>query len=150
VAPGALPLRANMTGKRRAGRRCTQRREGGDDRPAAGAFAGFVAGAAAAGRLLGRGRGSWWRLAGLLAGSGLLLAGIGAVLQVAGSGANAHRVAAIAALGPAMGVQGGWAQAHSAPDLLTVVVTSTLVGLAFQTRLGSRESTRWPRRATVV
>ncbi|NMH97679.1 DUF1275 family protein [Pseudonocardia acidicola] len=115
-----------------------------------GAFAGFVLGAALAGRLLGRTAPTGRRRSlVLLGGSGLLLLAMGIVLQTHGAG-SVLQITSTTILGFSMGVQGGWARAYAAPDLPTVVVTSTLIGLAFQSRLGSGESTRWPRRAAAL
>jgi uncharacterized membrane protein YoaK (UPF0700 family) len=119
-------------------------------RPIAGAFLGFFAGAALAGRVASRLRHPAGLHATLLLGlSSLLLLGTGLLAQF-GAPSTLLPFVPIVALAVAMGLQGGWARAYAAPDLPTVVVTSTLVGLAFQSRLGSGESTRWQRRAAAV
>jgi uncharacterized membrane protein YoaK (UPF0700 family) len=54
------------------------------------------------------------------------------------------------ALGLAMGIQGGTARQIAIKDVTTVVVTSTLVGLAFDSRLGGNAKQQWKRRAGAV
>jgi len=55
------------------------------------------------------------------------------------------------ALGLAMGLQGGAARQIGVKDVTTVVVTSTLVGLAFDSRLGGHNPTQqWRRRLGAV
>jgi uncharacterized membrane protein YoaK (UPF0700 family) len=81
--------------------------------------------------------------------STVLLGGSGAFLTLAPLSPLVP-AAPIGALALAMGLQGGWARAYAAADLPTVVVTSTLVGLAFQSTVGSGEHVRWRRRAAAV
>lgn len=54
------------------------------------------------------------------------------------------------ALGLAMGMQAGAARHIGVKDVTTVVVTSTLVGLAFDSRLGGNGRQQWKRRAGAV
>ncbi|MHB1172511.1 MAG: DUF1275 family protein, partial [Lacisediminihabitans sp.] len=54
------------------------------------------------------------------------------------------------ALGLAMGMQGGAARHIGVKDVTTVVVTSTLVGLAFDSRFGGNPGQQWKRRAGAV
>ncbi|MGD9986974.1 YoaK family protein [Pseudonocardia sp.] len=115
----------------------------------AAAFAAFVLGAAVAGRVSNGREGSGAPAAILLGASTVLLAGSGALLDVAPLSPLVPAVP-MGALALAMGLQGGWARAHAAADLPTVVVTSTLVGLAFQSALGTGEHQRWRRRAAAV
>jgi uncharacterized membrane protein YoaK (UPF0700 family) len=117
--------------------------------PVALTFVSFFLGAALAGRIY-----SWLRrstLSGviLLGLSTILLSGTGALLEFAPL-SSAVPMLPIAALALAMGLQGGWARAYPATDLPTVVVTSTLVGLAFQSSLGTGESVRWRRRTVAI
>jgi uncharacterized membrane protein YoaK (UPF0700 family) len=53
-------------------------------------------------------------------------------------------------LGLAMGVQAGAARHIGVADVTTVVVTSTIVGLAFDSSLGGGGNTRWIRRALAI
>jgi uncharacterized membrane protein YoaK (UPF0700 family) len=97
----------------------------------------FVAGAAIAGRTL-RSLPAGWstRTTVLMAAVAALLAAVGAT-----SFAVPHTIEGVAygitgALGLAMGMQAGAARHIAVADVTTVVVTSTLVGLAFDSRLG--------------
>jgi uncharacterized membrane protein YoaK (UPF0700 family) len=115
----------------------------------AASFAAFVLGAAVAGRVCtGRER-SALAPAVLLGISTVLLGGSGAFLALAPLSPLVPAMP-LGALALAMGLQGGWARAYAAADLPTVVVTSTLVGLAFQSTVGSGEHVRWRRRAAAV
>ncbi|WP_341995202.1 DUF1275 domain-containing protein [Microbacterium sp. LWH7-1.2] len=128
---------------------------GADDLPVLGpvvALIAFVAGAAVAGRA-GRGTASGWSGRTSL----LLLLVTIALLVAAGLGAARESIDVIdhnvltALLGLAMGVQAGAARAVGAKDVTTVVVTSTLVGLVYDSRLaGGNGGSPWPRRLLSV
>jgi uncharacterized membrane protein YoaK (UPF0700 family) len=112
-------------------------------------FAAFVLGAAVAGRVCAGREGSALPPVVLLGVSTVLLGGSGAFLTLAPLSPLVPAIP-IGALALAMGLQGGWARTYAAADLPTVVVTSTLVGLAFQSSVGSGEHVRWRRRAAAV
>ncbi|MEV4686799.1 YoaK family protein [Microbacterium sp. LWH3-1.2] len=128
---------------------------GADDLPVLGpivALIAFIAGAAVAGRA-GRGTTSGWSGRTSL----LLLLVTIALLVAAGLGAARESIDVIdhnvltALLGLAMGVQAGAARAVGAKDVTTVVVTSTLVGLVYDSRLaGGNGGSPWPRRLLSV
>ncbi|WP_426322967.1 YoaK family protein [Microbacterium sp. E-13] len=128
---------------------------GADDLPVLGpivALIAFIAGAAIAGRA-GRGTASGWSARTSL----LLLLVTIALLVAAGLGAARESIDVIdhnvltALLGLAMGVQAGAARAVGAKDVTTVVVTSTLVGLVYDSRFaGGNGGSPWPRRLLSV
>jgi uncharacterized membrane protein YoaK (UPF0700 family) len=60
------------------------------------------------------------------------------------------KFAVTGALGLAMGMQAGAARHIGVKDVTTVVVTSTLVGLAFDSRFGGASGQQWKRRAGAV
>lgn len=116
------------------------------------ALAGFVLGAIVAGRVL-RGAAAGWT-----GRDTLLLAVVAALLVVAvipTVSADEPYPSAIGLpvtglLGLAMGIQGGAARHIAVADVPTVVVTSTLIGLSFDSWLGRRVGQRWPRRLLAV
>jgi uncharacterized membrane protein YoaK (UPF0700 family) len=127
---------------------------GADDLPVLGpivALVAFVVGAAVAGRV-GRGAATGW--------SGRTSVLLGAVtialLVAAGMGVARGATGVIdenvltALLGLAMGLQAGAARAVGAKDVTTVVVTSTLVGLVYDSRLAGGNGGPWPRRLLSV
>lgn len=129
---------------------------GADQLPVLGpatALGGFLLGAALAGRALRHSaRGHWttattWVLLG-----GVTLLGAVAVLLLLGDGLSPHVITPIAAalLATAMGAQAATARRLAVQEVTTVVVTSTLTGLAADSRLGSGGSPLWPRRAGAV
>ena len=126
---------------------------GADGLPIVGpivALVAFVAGAALAGRVA-RGRSGGWTtsvtwLLGVVSAT-LFLAG---ALALIGEIAGPLSVIVTALLGLAMGIQAGAARQIAAKDLTTVVVTSTLVGLAFDSRLSARNPHPWVRRLLAV
>jgi len=112
------------------------------------ALLGFAAGAAVAGRML-RGRSAGWtsRTTAVFAavGAALALTSIAtAVLPQPGE----HVLTAITAvLAISMGMQAGAARHVAVKDVTTVVVTSTLTGLAADSVFGARAAQHpWPRR----
>ena len=60
------------------------------------------------------------------------------------------KFAVTGALGLAMGMQAGAARHIGVKDVTTVVVTSTLVGLAFDSKFGGDSGQQWKRRAGAV
>src|SRR4051794_35715728 len=128
---------------------------GADQLPVVGplvALAGFLVGAAAGGRALKASGGGWTHrvtalftvtaLAELITGAGLL-AGLGAVDR-------SVQLSATAAVAAAMGLQAAAARFLAVKDVTTVVVTSTLTGLASDSVLGSSTGGGSARRLTAV
>ncbi|WP_307807081.1 YoaK family protein [Naasia sp. SYSU D00057] len=128
---------------------------GADDLPVVGpvvALVGFVLGAMLAGLLL-RGAPKGWhrRVTALLGLVGVLL--VGALLPVVVGGEEAPEWALLittGVLGLAMGLQAGAARHIATADVTTVVITSTLAGLAFDSWLGRRVGQKWVRRLLAV
>lgn len=115
---------------------------GGDDLPVVGpvvALVGFMAGAALAGRVLRRAAGAWTGLTTwLFALVTLLCLALSVLLLVAGEEPpKAVELTVTTVLGAAMGVQAATARFIAVKDVTTVVVTSTLTGLAADSVLGS-------------
>ena len=118
------------------------------------ALVGFIAGAIIAGRVL-RGVPKGWtrRDTTLLATVAILL--VVAVVPTILLPGNAPYPAWIglpitALLAVAMGMQGGTARHIAVADVTTIVVTSTLAGLAFDSWLGRRTGQQWARRLSAV
>ncbi|MET4135344.1 YoaK family protein [Pseudarthrobacter sp. PvP090] len=128
---------------------------GADELPVLGpaiALAGFVVGAVIAGRIL-RPEASGWsrRTTALLTAVGLVMAAVAAVLFVVPPHAGSPITLIItAALALAMGLQAATARHLSVKDVTTVVVTSTLTGLAADSRLGGGTGAHWGRRLGAV
>ncbi len=115
------------------------------------ALLSFLAGAAAAGRVLRTAAPGWNRPhTGLLGGVGLVLAVAALGTAVIGVGTAGTRAAMAAALALAMGVQAATARHLAVKDVTTVVVTSTLTGLAADSRLGAARRQGAKRRVAVV
>jgi uncharacterized membrane protein YoaK (UPF0700 family) len=127
---------------------------GADDLPILGpviALVSFMAGAAVSGRTL-KGRPAGW--------SGLnttLFGVVGVVLLAAALTAllvpdrpEALNQVLTGALGLAMGVQAGAARHIGVADVTTVVVTSTIVGLAFDSVFGGGGNKNWARRVLAI
>jgi uncharacterized membrane protein YoaK (UPF0700 family) len=109
----------------------------------------FMLGAVVAGRTL-RNRVAGWNhhSTGLLVGAGVLLAMVGSALAVQPSLAQAPtNVVLTSLLAFGMGAQAGVARHIGVRDINTVVVTSTIVGLAYDSVLGARLGQTWHRRA---
>jgi uncharacterized membrane protein YoaK (UPF0700 family) len=128
---------------------------GADGLPVIGpviALALFMVGAATAGRALRKQPVGWSaRTTTLLT----VVAGILVLTTVAAFVSELHRpewvvYAITGALGLAMGMQGGAARQIGIKDVTTVVVTSTLVGLAFDSVFGGNAKQQWKRRAGAV
>lgn len=115
---------------------------GADDLPVVGpilALLGFMAGAALGGRVLKRAAPGWTaRTTGLLGLVGLLMLVLGVALFIAGDDlAEPLALTITTVLGAAMGVQAATARFIAVKDVTTVVVTSTITGLAADSVLGS-------------
>jgi uncharacterized membrane protein YoaK (UPF0700 family) len=115
------------------------------------ALVGFAAGAAIAGRVL-RGSGDFWsgRVSGLLGSVGGVFGTIAILLALWPPHGPPARLSATAALAGAMGVQAAAARQLSVKDVTTVVVTSTLAGLASDAWIAGRTRQPWGRRLAAV
>lgn len=116
------------------------------------ALAAFVVGAIVAGAMLRRAASGWTRHATLMLGgvaAFLAAAIIPAVLSPLHEPLGPMLIAT-ALMGLAMGGQAGVARHIAVADVTTVVVTSTLVALAFESRLGKNRKQRWFRRIAAV
>lgn len=118
------------------------------------ALIGFVAGAVIAGRVL-RGVPKGWtrRDTGLLTAVAVLLV-VAVVPAILVPEAPPYPpwigLPVTALLAVAMGMQGGTARHIAVADVTTIVITSTLAGLAFDSRLGRRTGQPWLRRLSAV
>ncbi|GAA5075357.1 YoaK family protein [Thermocatellispora tengchongensis] len=111
----------------------------------------FLVGAAAAGRVLRTAAPGWGhRCTGLLGGVGLVLAATALGLAVTGPGTPAARASMASALALAMGAQAATARHLAVKDVTTVVVTSTLTGLAADSPLGAARGQGARRRVAAV
>ena len=127
---------------------------GADQLPIVGpvlALLGFMAGAAAGGRVLRQRPAGWtgpttW----LLAGVGALMLLLAAVLLVAEKPSTAVVYTVTGGLGAAMGLQAATARKVGVADVTTVVVTSTITALASDSRLGGGTGVAWARRLLAV
>jgi uncharacterized membrane protein YoaK (UPF0700 family) len=127
---------------------------GADDLPVVGpiiALVLFMLGALVAGRTL-RNRPAGWsnRNTVLFAVVGVIILAASVPLLVIDDPAEPVKFAVTGALGLAMGMQAGAARHIGVKDVTTVVVTSTLVGLAFDSRFGGDAQQQWKRRAGAV
>ncbi|QAY64790.1 DUF1275 domain-containing protein [Xylanimonas allomyrinae] len=134
---------------------------GADDLPVTGplvALCAFMLGAALAGRVL-RSAPSGWsaRATALFAVVGALLAGVGLTLALAHDGASTAsgfargvELASTAGLALAMGTQAATARHIAVKDVTTVVVTSTITGLAADSWLGRAVPQPWVRRTLAI
>ncbi|MFY0408533.1 YoaK family protein [Solicola sp. PLA-1-18] len=127
---------------------------GADDLPIVGpvlALVGFVLGAALGGFAL-RHRASGWsrRTSGLLAVVAVVLTALAVTLLVVPSFPEPLALSVTGVLGAAMGLQAATARHLAVADVTTVVVTSTLTGLAADSVLGNRSGTRQWRRLGAV
>ena len=118
---------------------------GAEDLPVVGpvlALVGFMAGAALGGRVLKRAAGKWTGLTtALFLTVGLVCLGLVVVLLVVGDHPDpAVGLPVTTLLGAAMGLQAATARFVAVKDVTTVVVTSTITGLAADSRLGSGKS----------
>jgi uncharacterized membrane protein YoaK (UPF0700 family) len=128
---------------------------GADGLPIVGpvvALAGFVVGAIVAGRVL-RGVPSGWasRSTALFIVVGALVLAIALCLTFTGSTlVEWMQLTVTGELGFAMGIQAATARHIAVKDVTTVVVTSTLTGLAADSRLGGNTGQPWKRRLGAV
>ena len=129
---------------------------GQDDLPIVGpivALAGFVIGATVAGRFLrgvpkGWHRRDTWVLSIV---AGLLLIALAPTAFITSTPADpALGLPVTALLAVAMGMQAGAARHIAVTDVTTVVITSTLAALAFDSRLGRSTGQTWFRRLAAV
>lgn len=124
---------------------------GGEDLPVLGpalALAGFMAGAALAGRALRQATTAWTRATTVLfALVALVMFALAVVLFVVGEDPDQQvRVTATTTAAVAMGVQASTARHVAVPEVSTVVVTSTIVGFAADSALGNnRHHHSWRR-----
>jgi len=135
---------------------------GAEDLPIVGpvvALAGFLLGAALTGRALRRAATGWTTASTLVfAGVGvgqLVLAGVVTTLGDAvpvepGTTPPAAALVVTGVLGVVMGAQGAAARRLAVKDVTTVVVTSTLTGLAADSRLAGGTGEGWRRRVGAV
>ncbi|MQA33328.1 DUF1275 domain-containing protein [Modestobacter roseus] len=136
---------------------------GGGELPVLGpavALLGFVVGAVLAGRALRSRQAGWSGRAGLLlVVAGAVFAAVTVVLALAGAqvvgpddagGGPPWLVAVTTVMAVAMGVQAATARRIAVADLTTVVVTSTLTGLAADSRLAGASGAQWRRRAGAI
>lgn len=128
---------------------------GAEDLPVLGpllALLGFMAGAALGGRVLKRAARAWSGLSTtLFAVVAVIVLALGAVIAVAGE----HPGPAVALpvttlLAAAMGVQASVARFIAVQDVTTVVVTSTITGLAADSVLGNGTGGRYGRRVSAI
>jgi uncharacterized membrane protein YoaK (UPF0700 family) len=128
---------------------------GADELPVLGplvALAGFVAGAASGGRVLKGADGGWTRrVTGLFAVTAFVewVVGVG-LLTGLRADERPVQVGVVAVVGAAMGVQAATARFLAVKDVPTVVVTSTLTGLASESVLGSGAGGGTVRRVAAV
>lgn len=128
---------------------------GADDLPVLGpvlALVGFLLGAALGGRVLRRAAGAWTgRTTALFGSVGALMLALAVLLLAAGEDlAEPVALAVTTLLGAAMGVQAAAARFIAVKDVTTVVVTSTITGLAADSVLGSGKGGGSGRRAAAV
>lgn len=136
---------------------------GADDLPVVGpvcALAAFMAGAAVGGRCV-RGHDAGWgrRVSFLMLAVAALLATTAVYAAVEprvgtdgsdGGGGSAPTVAVAAVVAVAMGLQAALARHVAVKDVTTVVVTSTITGLAADSWLGARTGQPWVRRLLAI
>ncbi|TFC14327.1 DUF1275 domain-containing protein [Cryobacterium algoritolerans] len=128
---------------------------GADNLPIIGpvvALFGFVVGAAIAGRVLRSVAAGWTHHSTALFGVvGVILIITTVALAIIGEVHPAPvQFAATGSLGLAMGIQAGTARHIAVKDVTTVVVTSTLTGLAADSRFGGAKKQMWQRRLGAV
>lgn len=115
------------------------------------ALAGFMAGAAIAGRVLRDTKAAWSaRTTAMFLTVGAVL--IAAIIVVVAWADPPHAVllSVTASLGLAMGTQAATARNIAVKDVTTVVVTSTITGLAADALLGDRGVKLWKRRVAAI
>jgi uncharacterized membrane protein YoaK (UPF0700 family) len=112
----------------------------------------FLAGAAIAGRVFRGLKAGWYpRTTVLLICVAALLATAAILAFAIAVRPEPLNLAITGAMGLAMGTQAGSARHIGVADVTTVVVTSTLVGIAFDSRFGGgKDKHPWPRRAGAI
>ena len=112
----------------------------------------FMAGAAVAGRTLKPVAAGWSsRSTALFTAVGVVLLAAAVPMLVLPDPIEPVKLAVTGALGLAMGMQAGAARHIGVKDVTTVVVTSTIVGLAFDSVFGSATTGHpWPRRVLAI
>jgi uncharacterized membrane protein YoaK (UPF0700 family) len=111
----------------------------------------FMVGAAIAGRALKPVKVGWTHRSTILfAVVGVVILAAAVPLLVIEDPEEPVKFAVTGALGLAMGMQAGAARHIGVKDVTTVVVTSTLVGLAFDSKFGGDANQQWKRRAGAV
>jgi len=128
---------------------------GADDLPVLGpllALAGFMAGAALGGRVLRMASPGWTaRTTGLLVGVAVCMLALGCALLATGDDlGHTASVSVAALLGAAMGTQAATARFLAVKDVTTVVITSTITGLAADSVLGAGKRGGAARRAWAI
>ena len=128
---------------------------GADDLPIVGpivALVLFMVGAAIAGRVLKPVKAGWsGRSTTLFAAVGVVLGLSALAMFLIADPVEPIKLAVTGALGLAMGMQAGAARHIGVKDVTTVVVTSTIVGLAFDSVFGGRHPGHpWPRRVLAI
>nr|WP_240674821.1 YoaK family protein [Cellulomonas endophytica] len=128
---------------------------GADDLPVLGpalALGGFLLGAALGGRVLARTAPGWGtRSTSTFAATGVLALGLGAgALAAPPEEGTGWAFALTTVLATAMGLQAAAARKLAVKDVTTVVVTSTLTGLAADSRLAGGSGEGWARRGLAV
>ena len=128
---------------------------GADDLPILGpalALVGFLAGAALGGRVLRTAPAGWSdRTSGTFAATGVLAVGLGVGALIAPPvEATTWALVVTTLLAVAMGLQAATARRLAVKDVTTVVVTSTLTGLAADSRLAGGTGDGWARRTLAV
>jgi uncharacterized membrane protein YoaK (UPF0700 family) len=128
---------------------------GAEDLPVVGpalALVGFMLGAALGGRVLRRAPVGWsGRTTILFAVVGLVCAGLGVTVLVVGDDLPEGLILGVTtALGAAMGLQAATARRLAVKDVTTVVVTSTITGLAADSWLAGGTGPNWARRSVAV
>jgi len=111
----------------------------------------FMAGAAVSGRVL-KGRAAGWSSlnTGLFFAVGLVLLASALVALLVAERPEWLNLVVTGALGLAMGMQAGAARHIGVADVTTVVVTSTIVGLAFDSVFGGGGNKNWARRLLAI
>lgn len=127
---------------------------GADNLPVAGpslALAAFMVGAIVSGRVL-RTAGTGWsrRTTTMFAVVATLVAVTGVLAAIDGHPAEPIALTITGGLAFAMGLQAAAARHLSVADVTTVVVTSTITGLAADSWFGLRTGQRWPRRVLAI
>jgi len=127
---------------------------GADDLPIVGpviALLLFMLGALVAGRTLRPVAAGWsGRSTVLFALVGVVILLAAVPMLVLDNPAEPIKLAVTGALGLAMGMQAGAARHIGVKDVTTVVVTSTIVGLAFDSKFGGASGQQWKRRLGAV